>query len=154
MTMIRTAGGALAPMDEAGQDAVRKIKVGAVVRVDLTRMRNGAFHRKWFALLRLGFDLWSEHATMPTYRGQPVAPEFDRFRRDVTILAGFRKVVVNVRGEARVEAESVRWSEMSEERFEALYDKTIDVLLRRVLPDGVTTEARLREAVDLILGFT
>lgn len=151
--LSKTLSGALAPADDEAIELLSKVKVGAIVRCEIVRMRNGQFFRKWFALLRVGFDLWCEHATMPEYMGEMVAPDFDRWRRDVTILCGFGRPVVNIKGEVRMEADSPSFASMDEDRFETLYSRTIDVLLRKVLPDGVATEESLRESVDRIMQF-
>ncbi|MDS1351987.1 bacteriophage protein, partial [Klebsiella pneumoniae] len=37
---------------------VKKIRLGAVLYSDFKQARNPAFHRKFFALLNLGFDYW------------------------------------------------------------------------------------------------
>jgi hypothetical protein len=42
---------------------------------------------------------------------------------------------------------------MSEEDFDGLYQKTIDVLLRKVLRGNVSAE-RLREMVDSVMEFS
>ena len=150
--MTRTLNG-LIPADGESEEALRAIKVGTFVRVDVHRMRNAAFFRKWWALVRTGFGLWSEFAAMPTYQGEPVTPDFDRLRRDLVIPCGRYRAVANVRGEVRLEADSLKWGSMSEAEFEELYDRTLNVLLAKVLPPGVTDESRLREAADALLRF-
>lgn len=146
----------LIPACEEASDWLRKKKVGATIVVEPHEMRNGPFFRKWWALVKLGFDYWSESATTIEYRGQPVLPEFERFRKDVTIMAGFYRPVVNLKGELRIEAESLKWSKMSEERFTKLYDATIRVMLQRVFNGKVCkrwTEAELRSVAAQILEF-
>jgi hypothetical protein len=146
----------LIPADDATREWFSKLKAGSTVHADAKQMRNGAFFRKWWALVKLGYDYWSECAKPMEFRGQPVLPDFDRFRHDVTILAGFYRPVVNLKGEVRIEAESLKWSQMSEERFNQLYDATIHVLLRKVFNGEVCaawTEAELRSIADQILEF-
>lgn len=146
----------LIPACEEAADWLKKKKLGSTILVDPREMRNGAFHRKWFALVKLAFDYWSENAQTIEYRGQPVLPDFDRFRKDVTIMAGFYRPVVNLKGETRLEPESLRWASMSEERFGKLYDATINVLLERVFNGKVCptwSEAELRSVADQILQF-
>ena len=102
----------------------------------------------------MGFGLWEELCPRHTYKGEIVQPDFNKFRRDVTILAGFSKPVVNVRGELRLEAESIAFGNMTEERFEALYSATINVLLHKVLAGSGVTEERLRAMADSVMEFT
>lgn len=133
-----------------------KKKLGATILVEPREMRNGSFFRKWWALVKLGYDYWSEGAATIEYRGQPVLPEFDRFRKDVTILAGFYRPVVNIKGEVRIEPESLKWASMSEETFSKLYDATIQVLLSKVFNGKICkqwTEEQLRGVASQILEF-
>lgn len=122
----------LVAADDEAKDLHRKWKVGSIVRSDFKLMRNGAYFRKWWALAKLGFDYWSEVCEPMEFKGKPVLPNFDRFRKDLTITAGFYTPVWNIKGELRVEAESLAWSSMSEQRFTELYDATIRALLQEV----------------------
>lgn len=146
----------LLPACEEATEWLRKKKIGATVLVEPREMRNGAFFRKWWALVKLGYDYWSESAQTIEYKGQPVLPDFDRFRKDVTISAGFYYPVVNLKGEVRIEAESLKWASMTEERFEKLYSATIQVLLQRVFNGKLCqrwTEQQLRSVAEQILSF-
>ncbi len=93
-------------MDEEARALVEKLKAGQGVRATIKRARNVHFRRKAFALFKLAFDVW-EPETNQTYKGEAVSKDFDRFRKDMTILAGFSKAVYNARGEVRLEAESL-----------------------------------------------
>jgi hypothetical protein len=157
MELLFTKGqSVLIPACEESADWLRRKKLGATILVDPREPRNGAFHRKWFALVKLGFDYWSECAQTIEYKGEPVLPDFDRFRKDVTISAGFYYPVVNLKNEVRIEAESLKWASMSEERFGQLYDATINVLLKRVFNGRVCkewTEEELRGVAEQIMEF-
>lgn len=149
-----TAG--LSPACEEATEWLRKKKLGATILVEPREMRHGTFFRKWFALVKLGYDYWSEAAETLTYKGQNVLPDFERFRKDVTILAGFYRPVANLKGEVRIEAESLKWSSMTEERFNQLYEATIQVLLRKVFNGKVCkswSEEELRSVTNQVLEF-
>jgi len=130
--LFRTPSGALAPADEESRALIETLKVGAGVKAKLTRTRSLPFHRKGFALFKLAFDAW-EPGDTKEYKGVVVAKDFDRFRKDITILAGFYKATYNVRGEVRLEAESLSFASMSEERFEQVYRAVLNVVWKRVL---------------------
>ena len=87
LVLVKTPGGALAPVDEEARALVEKLKTGQGVRASIKRARNVRFHRKAFALFKLAFDSW-EPETPQTYKGEAVSKDFDRFRKDMTILAG------------------------------------------------------------------
>lgn len=151
---IRQPGGALHPATDEDAEALRKIKSGAAVRVDVKMIRNYKFLQKWFTLAKYAFDVWSETVPPQQYRGQPVQPNFERFRKDLIVLAGYFNAVFNARGEVRVEAKSISFGSMSEEKFEELYSKTIDVILQKVLNDNRMTEQQLRDHVENVLRYS
>lgn len=155
LLFMKTATG-LAPADDQTREFLRKKKLGATIKADATEMRNGAFFRKWWALVNLGFDYWRDNAATIEYKGERVQPDFERFRKDVTISAGFYYPVVNLKQEVRIEAESLKWSEMDETRFSQLYDATIQVLLQRVFNGKVCptwSEEELRSVANQIMDF-
>jgi hypothetical protein len=153
--LIKTPSGFM-PADDEAQEQCKKFRLGSLARLDVVQMRNGAFFRKWWALVKLGYDHFVDTCETQEYKGQQVRPEFDRFRKDVTILAGFYRPVWNVNGEMRIEPESLAWANMTEERFAKLYDATIDVLLKKVFNGKrmrAWTEEELRSVADQISEF-
>jgi hypothetical protein len=154
--LFQKGANGLIPACEESTDWLRKKKLGATIVVEPHEMRNGAFFRKWWALVKLGYDYWSEHAATIEFKGERVLPEFDRFRKDVTILAGFYRPVVNLKGEVRIEPESLQWAKMTEERFAKLYDATIQVMLQKVFNGTLYarwSEEQLRAVADQITRF-
>jgi hypothetical protein len=155
LMFIKTGAG-LVPADEPSRKWFTKKKLGSTIQVDATEMRNGAFFRKWWALVQLGYDYWQSDAATIEFKGERVLPNFERFRKDVTISAGFFYPVVNLKGEVRIEPESLKWSQMTEDRFTKLYDATIQVLLQRVFNGTVCqtmTEEELRSVANQITEF-
>lgn len=122
--------GVLVPSTEEDAEQLNKIAAGKVVSVEVKQTRNYQFHQKFFAALNLGFDAFDPQAT---HKGEPVQKSFDRFRKDVIILAGYYDNVANIKGEVRAEAHSISFGSMSQERFEEVYNAVVNVLLTRVL---------------------
>jgi hypothetical protein len=154
--MFRKAEFGLVPANEESNEWLRKKKLGATIEVTAKEIRNAAFHRKWFSLVSLAYDYWKDDAETVEYKGERVQPNFDRFRKDVTIAAGFFDPVVNLKGELRLEPESLKWSQMDEERFTKLYDATIQVLLQRVFNGKVCrtmSEDELRSIAEQITEY-
>lgn len=141
--------GGLYPANEEAEEYLKKIPLHDWVTADIVRPRNIGFHRKWFALLHVGFEAWEPEEK--TFRNMPVQKQFERFRKDVTIAAGYYDPVVNLKGEVRAEAKSISFGSMSEDDFEKLYSNTINVLLQYVLKNY--HEDEVRELVDYILSF-
>jgi len=151
--LVKTPNGALAPADESARALMDKIKAGQGVRATVRRVRNVKFHRKAFALFKLAFDAWKPVSPLE-YKGLPVAKDFDRFRKDMTILAGFYKPVYNVRGELRLEAESLSFASMDEERFEQVFRAVLTVVWERVLKSvGYASEDEVERVVNELLRF-
>lgn len=149
---IKTPAGALAPANEEASNQLRKLLVGSIVTVEVKQARNYQFHKKLFALFKLAFDAWEPQDL--EYKGNPVEKNFDRFRKDLTILAGFYKAVTNIRGETRLEADSISFSSMSAARFDDLYNKVLDVAWRHVLQHANYKDtAAVNEIIERLLGF-
>lgn len=154
LNLVRVPNGyAYADADSA--KAGEKHKLGERVQASVVKPRSNKFQRKFFALLRFAFDYWEpEEGGAPTeFRGIPVEKDFDRFRADVTILCGFYTPVWNARGEMRLEAQSIAFSEMEPDDFLRLYNTAIGVLMRLVMRSKGFTERQLEQAVDELLRF-
>lgn len=147
--LMKAAGNVLVPCDEPARATIATWPAGQGIRAKVTRARNVKFHRKFFALLQLGFDTW-EPAAME-YEGAPAVKNFERFRKDVIVLAGYYTRTVNLKGEIRLEAESISFSNMDEDRFDQVYNRVADVLLQKVLTRY--TREDLDRVVDQLLAF-
>lgn len=143
-------GGILIPMDESSAQYITKLKLGDALRVKVTRLNNPKFHRKLMALFQVGFEAWEpgEH----TYKGETIAKNFDQFRNDCTVLAGYYDSAVTLKGEVRLTAKSLSFNNMDQDEREALYSAVINVLLTRVLRNY--TREDLENVVNRIMEFT
>lgn len=147
--LTKTPQGYMIPLSESEADKCKRFKVGSTVRAEVSAMRNWKFHKKFFAMLDIGFDAFdppeSEH------RGMPVQKNRERFRKDCIIAAGFYDAVANLNGEVRAEAHSISFASMDDEEFERVYSAVANVLLQKVLRNY--TRADLDEVVERMLGF-
>ena len=132
---------------DSGDDT--DIKQGEVVSAEIKRPRNYRFLKKYFTLINYAFGVWEPECL--EYKGQPVGKSLDRFREDITILAGFYTLTANIKGEARAEAKSISFANMEEDEFSCLYSKTIDVILKHVLKNY--TREDIDNVIDNIIGF-
>ena len=152
LNLVRVTNGyAYADAESAKQG--ERHRLGERVTATVVKPRSNKFQRKFFALLRFAFDYWepAEGAEISTYEGQPIEKNFERFRSDVIILCGWREPVWNARGELRVEAKSIAFSEMEPDEFAELYRTAIGVLMRLVMGSKGFTAAELERAVDELL---
>lgn len=59
LQLIKQSSGILIPATPETSDILQsKIKLGAVLAAEFRQVRNPAFHRRFFALLNLGFEYW------------------------------------------------------------------------------------------------
>lgn len=149
--LMKMPQGMLVPADEESMDAVKRIKVGEVVKATVTNPRNIGFMRKYFAMLNVGYDAFVPAPV--TIKGKAVVPEKSReeFRAWVTVQAGFYHVYGYPDGSVRLRPKSISFAEMGEEEFAQVYSKVVDVLLQRVLTNY--TRDDLDRVVDKIMGF-
>lgn len=149
--LTKALNGALQAADEGSLGLLAKIKTGELVRAEIKRVRNPRFHRKAFALFKLAYDHWEPSKGLE-YKGQPVAKDFDRFRKELLILAGFYKAVYSTNGEIRLEAQSISFGAMDDARFEKVYRAVLDVVWRKILTT-YKDAADIDRVVEQLLGF-
>ena len=153
---IKIPGGHLIPASDSDKEIVDKIKAGVVIRVKFSQMRNYGYHKKWFALANLAFDFW-EPPELPADQTKSwmknVTPQknFDRFRKDLTIRAGYYDAFYRLDGTVRIEAKSISFGSMTQEEFEKLYSATVDVVLGQIYKDY--SEEMLESLVDQVMSF-
>lgn len=151
--MLKMPNGALVADDEESAELVRSMKVGQPVRCTLVKVRNYEYHKKFFSLVKFAFDIWSDTMPQMEYRGQPVQPNLARFRKDLTIMAGYFSPVFCANGEVRLEAKSISFASMAQCEFEALFSATINAVLQKILAGTRLTEAQLRAHVDRVMAY-
>jgi len=86
LALIKMPGGMFRPANESDAEIVEKIANNRYVTADIKQVRNPAFHAKFFALLNFGYQYFEPEPQM--IREMEAVKNFDRFREDVTILAG------------------------------------------------------------------
>jgi hypothetical protein len=139
----------LTAIDQAGADALAELPTSATLRVSITQPRNPRFHRKFFALLQVGYDAFEPSRT--EHQGFELQKCFDQFREDVIIASGRYIATTNLSGAVRLRAKSISFARMSQDEFESLYNDAANVLLQRVL--SRYTRADLDRVVDRLMGF-
>lgn len=149
IVLLKTPGGALAPADAQAAEFVAKLKMGAPVRAEVKRVRNYQFHKKLFALLNFAFENWEP--TEATYKGQVVHKNFDQFRNDVTVLAGYGETTMTLKQEIRVVAKSISFGSMDQDEFDALYGAIVNTILKHILTNYSRDD--LDAVMEQLLGF-
>jgi hypothetical protein len=114
---VRNTINGLVPLYSSDLDEKRKLKIGETYQVEVKRPRNYQFHKKFFALLNIGWE--NTDVEMP----------FDTYRRWVTMRAGFYKVYHTPKGEL-YEPESISFSNMDDDTFSEVYDRVLNIILK------------------------
>lgn len=145
-------GMSLVPANEETVKRLSKVKEGALALCEVVFPRNPQFHDKFFSMLRFAYDYWEPEEEM--IGGLKAEKTFERFRRDAIILAGFRHPVVNIKGEVRFEADSIKFGKMEAEKFEELYKSVFNVVWVYVLSkvQGMTPD-EAHNAINELLSY-
>ena len=148
--LIKTLSGLL-PFDPDTEAWYKKIKLGGIVENDSAVIRNPKFFRKYFALLRVGFDNWEP----PYIESQKTKPmkNFDYFRGRIAILCGYYEEAIDFDGKTQFIPDSISFAKMKEPEFQNLYSNTIDIFLKNIYKQNITAE-ELDETVNRYLSFT
>ena len=129
IALIKTKGG-WCGFDPTTTEWLGKKKLLDVIHADFKKARNPKFHRKGMSLLTLAFEYW-EPGELDNKYGK-VQKNFDRFRKDLTILAGFYEQFFRLDGSTRVEAKSLSFGSMDEEEFAKVYPALLTVILDHI----------------------
>lgn len=121
--------------DEAQEFAAR-CKLGEVVELKPTRVRNEKHHRLFFAILKLISDNSNPHI------GEKAALHFAK------IAAGVGEVVTDSRGEKHFVPGSISFAKMDQAGFEEFVQSAIPPLVGRFMRGSAPADV-IREAMEL-----
>jgi len=122
---IKTTASTLVPATDRDRELLKHIKIGQPTKLTFKRVRNYEFHKKYFALLDYAYDIWEPE-------NEVAEKNRDQFREDLIILAGFYIRLTRLDNTTRIKAKSISFGSMSEDEFEKLYTKTLDVVIKYV----------------------
>ncbi|WP_340608059.1 DUF1367 family protein [Xenorhabdus bharatensis] len=128
--VVKSPGGIFVPAFEHDLPRLTKFKNGEMYTADIKLTRNPAFHRKMFVFFKFCFEHWS--ADKAGLDCMDEHSQFTRFRKDLTILAGFYEQTVRLNGEIRTEAKSLSYANMEPDEFERCYSAMINAALRHI----------------------
>lgn len=148
--LVKDMGG-FKPLGTDDSDLMKKIPLGSLIECEYSKKRNPKFHRKFFALLNLGFEYWSPPEKQ--WKGFKAVKNFDVFREQITILAGFMDVTYNLDGSVKVKAKSISFASMDDNEFEQVYSRVLDVIWNKVLSMVFEDKRQLENAVNQLMGF-
>ncbi|MFR0629752.1 DUF1367 family protein [Citrobacter freundii] len=138
--LVKHPGGVFSPANETDLERLQRFKNGETYVAEIKLIRNPAFHRKVMAFFGFCFAHWCANRAGLEHMDEH--SQFDRFRKDLTILAGFYVQTVRLNGEVRTEAESLAYASMEQEKFERVFNALINAAIKHVFA-GTTDPAIL-----------
>lgn len=159
MMLVKLPDGKLEGLSDSDKLAYKRFKsrlsnleAGELCTIDAKLPRNGKYHRRFFAMLNIGYEAWEPQRQHKSYKGKPVQKNFDRFRSDVLILAGYYEQTFSLDGKLKLEAKSISFANMDQAQFEEVYNACLDVLLADVLSTYAGRE-EVNNVVEKMLRF-
>lgn len=140
-TYVMKQGSTLKVMDDQeGLDKFSKLKNGTYsCTIKSVNSRCLVNHRRYFKLLKMAYDNWDNvidnYPADGTKRFPIENTNFDHFRQDIIILAGFYAYHYAPDASLAITADSISFDNMPEDKFQDLFDKTIDVIIQHILPE-------------------
>lgn len=128
--LVKHPGGVFSPVNDSDLERLHRFKNGETYTADIKLTRNPRFHRKVMAFFGFCFSHWC--ADRAGLGSADETTQFNRFRKDLTILAGFYDTVTNIRGEVRAEAKSLAFANMDDEEFERCYSALVNAAIKHV----------------------
>lgn len=145
--------GSLVPADDLAEKILTSIKVGEGLSLEAKKARNVRFHRKFFVLLNLAFEVW-EPDPCSRYAALGVRKEFEKFRKDIVVLAGHFIETWSLDGELTLEAKSISFANMDELEFREVYSSVLSVVWSRIMRHAnYESEADVDRVVNELLRF-
>ncbi len=128
--VIKVPGGGLLPYNERELDRMKRFKDEELYEAEIKTTRNPAFHRKMFAFFNFCFEHWAADKT--DYQHMFEHGQFEVFRKNLTVNAGFYEQYWNLKCEVRVEAKSLSYGNMEPDEFEQCYNAMINAAIKHV----------------------
>jgi hypothetical protein len=105
----------LKPVNSSDLDELMRLKQNTDYKFEVVHPRNYQFHKKFFALLNLGF------ANQDKYK------DFTEYRTIKTMQAGFFKMIITEKGKVFI-PESISFNSMDELDFEKVYKTVLELI--------------------------
>ena len=116
--LVKNLAGQIIPAHDIDKDRLKRFKAGEPFMADVTKPRNLAFHKKFFALLNM------------VYSNQEIYTNMEHLRNDLTIESGYFEVGTNIYGEVVKRPVSISFAAMDDLQFGEFYNKVIDTIVK------------------------
>lgn len=123
------------PSTESDEQKSAKVKEGDSVMIQFWNQRNIKFHRKFFALINLGFQNQERYS------------DIEAFRKAVTIQAGYFYELILIGGEIAIQPQSISFKSMDETKFNEVFKSCSRVIIKFCQ----ITEQQLNDNLNLFM---
>ena len=114
----------LVPCDDNDYEEKKKLKLGEVYQVTISRPRNYEFHKKYFALINCAWECLNEKQT-------EFFKDINNFRKTMELNAGHCETIYSIERKEFIEqVMSISFDKMDNDEFESLYNRVFDVILK------------------------
>ena len=114
----------LVPCDDNDYEEKKKLKLGEVYQITISRPRNYEFHKKYFALINCAWECLNEKQT-------EFFKDINNFRKTMELNAGHCETIYSIeRREFIEQVLSISFDKMDNDEFESLYNRVFDVILK------------------------
>lgn len=124
----------LVPVFNSDLDEIVKLKQNTDYKFEVVHPRNYEFHKKFFALINLGFE------------NQDKYKDYTEYRTIKTMQAGFFKMLITEKGKVFI-PESISFASMDEIEFEGVYKKVLDIICSEA---GLTSKEIAEELINFM----
>jgi len=132
--LVKHKDGYFVPGSDSDMKKSQKVGVGEVVRAKSVDQRNYDHHKKYFAMIRFAFHHLPERFTFT---------DEEDLREALLIGIGWKEIRHDFHGNTKEVAKSISFSSVGQQRFEKIYSKTLDLVVRLVEIDSKQVENEL-----------
>ena len=113
--LIKTLNGLKASDDES-EEALKRFKIGDIIKAKISKPRNIKFHRKYFKLLSIVFDNQERYKTS------------EQLLVAIKLKLQMYDIITTIDGKLAPVLHSISFSKMDEIKFSELYNNTLTIL--------------------------
>lgn len=118
----------LKPLYDDDYDEKKKLKIGQTYKATISKVRNIAFHRKYFGLINLTWEYQNETIREFFHNSK------DCFRKTIEIASGWcEPIFLLSHNEWGEQAKSISFDKMTQDEFDNLYSNVLDIIYARFL---------------------
>ena len=126
----------LAAADDKAMEFIESMRQGDAIKIRYTKPRNYGNHKRFFAFVKVGFDIQDHFTNM------------EHFRKWLIMKSGFYHIIQAPNGYTIFEADSIAWDSMDETKFKDVFNKCIDTFIEH-WGDRIT-----KEQLEAIIDFS